>query len=86
MTNDLHRDDSDVVEVIGAQAKGPALILCEHASNFIPAQYQGLGLSAEAQQSHAAWDPGARAVALTLASALNAPMVAARVRCPAIAT
>ena len=70
MTNDLHRDDSDVVEVIDAQATGPALILCEHASNFIPARFQGLGLSAEAQQSHAAWDPGARAVALTLATAL----------------
>lgn len=79
MTNDLHRDDSDAVEVIDAQATGPALILCEHASNFIPARFQGLGLSAEAQQSHAAWDPGARAVALTLANALNAPMVAARV-------
>lgn len=79
MTTNLHGDDSDVVEVIDAQATGPALILCEHASNFIPARYQGLGLSAEAQQSHAAWDPGARAVALTLAKALNAPMVAAKV-------
>lgn len=79
MTSELNSDDSDVVEVIGAQANGPALILCEHASHHIPAQYQGLGLSAEAQQSHAAWDPGARAVALALAKALNAPMVAAKV-------
>ncbi|MGX0977069.1 putative N-formylglutamate amidohydrolase [Roseovarius sp. MBR-51] len=79
MASDLNRDDSDVVEVIGAEAKGPALILCEHASNVIPAQYQGLGLSAEARQSHAAWDPGARAVAFALAKTLNAPMVAAKV-------
>lgn len=79
MSSDLNRDDSDVAEIMGAQAAGPALILCEHASNHIPARYAGLGLSAEARESHAAWDPGARAVALHLAQALDSPMVAARV-------
>ncbi|ARE83715.1 N-formylglutamate amidohydrolase [Roseovarius mucosus] len=79
MTRNLNWDDSDVVEVIGAQANGPVLILCEHASNVIPAQYGGLGLSAEARSSHAAWDPGARAVAVQLAEALCSPMVAATV-------
>jgi len=71
-------DEPDVVEVIGAPVEGSALILCEHASHHIPARYHGLGLSASARQSHAAWDPGARAVALHLARALHAPLVAAR--------
>ena len=79
MSGDLHWNDPDAVEVIGAQAKGPALILCEHASNHIPARYDGLGLDDAARASHAAWDPGARAVAMHLAEALRSPMVAARV-------
>ncbi len=79
MASELIRDDSDVVEVIGAQADGPVLILCEHASNHIPFRYAGLGLNAKARASHAAWDPGARAVALQLAKALASPMVAARI-------
>lgn len=79
MSGDLNSDDSDVVEAFGVVADGPALILCEHASNHIPPRYAGLGLDAEARQSHAAWDPGARAVALHLAQALSSPMVAARV-------
>lgn len=79
MSDNLNRDDSDVVEVVGIAAEGPALILCEHASNHIPTRYAGLGLSAADRQSHAAWDPGARTVALHLARALASPMVAARV-------
>jgi predicted N-formylglutamate amidohydrolase len=79
MSDNLNKDDSEVVEEFGVAADGPALILCEHASNHIPARYADLGLDAEARQSHAAWDPGARAVALHLAQALSSPMVAARV-------
>ncbi|WP_297770753.1 N-formylglutamate amidohydrolase [uncultured Roseovarius sp.] len=79
MPKGLSRDDSAVVEIMDPQAEGPALFLCEHASNEIPAHYAGLGLDAQARQSHAAWDPGARAVALHLAQACHAPMVAARV-------
>lgn len=66
-------------EIVARDADGPALILCEHASNRIPQRYGGLGLARDAGESHAAWDPGARDVALGLARALNSPMVAARV-------
>lgn len=68
-----------VVEIIGADARGAALILCEHAAHDIPARYAGLGLSAETAVSHAAWDPGARDLALDLARRLNATAIAARV-------
>ena len=69
----------DVVEVIGEGAPGAALILCEHASHRIPAAYGGLGLSPEAAVSHAAWDPGARDLALHLARSLEATLVASTV-------
>ncbi|MGR3762178.1 N-formylglutamate amidohydrolase [Roseobacteraceae bacterium NS-SX3] len=70
---------SEAVEVVNAGGTGQALILCEHASNRIPSRYDGLGLAAGALDSHAAWDPGARAVALGLSQALDAPLVASRV-------
>ncbi|WP_353473862.1 N-formylglutamate amidohydrolase [Salipiger sp. H15] len=59
--------------------RGPALFLCEHASNAIPARYAGLGLRDEDRASHAAWDPGALALAKRLAEALDAPLVAGTV-------
>ena len=37
----------------------PYVLLCEHASNFIPAEYAGLGLPESELQRHIAWDIGA---------------------------
>ena len=68
-----------VVEIVNRAGSGAAVILCEHASNHIPERYNGLGLRAEDIDSHAAWDLGARATALRLAEALDAPLLASRV-------
>lgn len=67
------------VEVRNESGDGPFLLVCEHASNVIPAEYDALGLDAAALRSHIAWDPGALAVADELARLLDAPLVAARV-------
>lgn len=72
-------EEKQSVEISNQGGNGPVVILCEHAASHIPEQYQGLGLAAEHRQSHAAWDPGARAVALKLSAALDAPMIASRV-------
>lgn len=75
-------DDDDragAVRVINGCGKGGVLLLCEHASAHIPARYAGLGLRADWRDSHAAWDPGALALAQVLSSALNAPLVAGAV-------
>jgi len=69
----------DVIEVENADASGAALILCEHASARIPAEYGGLGLTDEAASSHAAWDPGARDLALHLMRCLDGTLVASTV-------
>ncbi|MFX0546018.1 N-formylglutamate amidohydrolase [Roseovarius sp. S1116L3] len=81
MTGDIsgQSQDQDVVEVIDEGGAGAALILCEHASHRIPAEYDGLGLSDEAAISHAAWDPGARDLALNLMRQLNGTLVASTV-------
>lgn len=67
------------VEIIRADGAGPVVFACEHASRVIPAAYGDLGLSAAARVSHAAWDIGARDLALALSDAFDAPLIAAGV-------
>jgi len=51
------------------------LIVCEHAANAVPVEFDDLGLDEAARSSHIAWDPGALAVAVRLAEILDAPLV-----------
>lgn len=67
------------VEVINADGASSIVLVCEHASNHIPASFNHLGLPPEHRDSHAAWDPGALGVARALSDALDASLVAGRV-------
>jgi len=69
----------DVVEVVNPSGDGRCLIVCEHASHFIPPELGDLGLPSELLQSHIAWDPGALPVAKALAGNLDATLVAQRI-------
>jgi predicted N-formylglutamate amidohydrolase len=51
------------------------VVTAEHASSKIPDRYRGLGLSADQQQSHIAWDEGSKALAREIARQLSAPLV-----------
>lgn len=53
------------------------LIVCDHASAFIPASLGTLGLSDEDRASHIAWDIGAALVTRRLARCLGCPAVLA---------
>ncbi|KIN63375.1 putative N-formylglutamate amidohydrolase [Sulfitobacter noctilucicola] len=78
--NQLNQQTSDeVVEVINPGGAGSVVLVCEHASPFIPPEFNNLGLDADALNSHAAWDPGALAVARIMATELDAVLVASRV-------
>ena len=68
-----------VVEVLNPEGQGRVVVICEHASHHIPDEYNGLGLSESDSQSHAAWDPGARAVSILLSEVLDAPVIASTV-------
>jgi len=70
------KQSSTVVEVLNPDAIGPVVLVCEHASAHIPEAYNNLGLSPAMRNSHAVWDPGARALAVRLSILLNAPLVA----------
>ncbi len=63
--------------VDNAQGRAPLLLVCEHASRFIPDEFSGLGLSEHQLREHIAWDIGAFALARRMAQALDAPLVAA---------
>ncbi|MFC3135596.1 N-formylglutamate amidohydrolase [Microbaculum marinum] len=54
------------------------LILCDHASNALPAEYGDLGLPPEEFERHIAYDIGAAAVTRRLARQLGAPAVMSR--------
>lgn len=75
----LELSPTEVVETLNPDGQGAFVLVCEHASNHIPAALSRLGLSDDALSSHIAWDPGARAVAQTLSQDLDSPLVAAGV-------
>jgi predicted N-formylglutamate amidohydrolase len=62
----------DPVEILSPQGRSPIVLLCEHASNYIPPEYAGLGVSPAELQRHIAWDIGAADVARHLARTLDA--------------
>lgn len=72
----LHTFDAEhPVAILGNDAEGDVLLLCEHASNKIPAALDHLGVSEDVQNSHVAWDPGALGVAKELLTPLKAQLI-----------
>ena len=69
------------LQVARLDGGGPAsvLLVCEHASNALPARFGSLGLDDRQRASHIAWDLGALDLALALASRLGAPLLRALV-------
>lgn len=63
------------VAIERAEAPSPLVLVCDHASNHLPARYGSLGLRAEDLLRHFAWDPGALALGRCLSELLNAPLV-----------
>ena len=79
MNHARHSTSDDLVIVENAQGRSCVVIVCEHASCYIPDAYNSLGLAADALHSHAAWDPGALGVARGMSAQLDAILVASGV-------
>ena len=67
--------DPQPVTVVNAAGVSPVVLLCEHASNHIPAPYARLGLTQADLQRHIAYDIGAADVARELSLRLDAPLI-----------
>ena len=61
--------------LVNEAGAAPMVIICDHASNRVPAGYGDLGLPAEAFERHIAWDIGAAAITEILARRFNAPAI-----------
>ncbi len=68
-------NEAEPVAVENSSGKGSVLLVCEHASQTLPARFGTLGLGSDLLQSHIAWDPGALAVSRLLSESLDATLV-----------
>lgn len=66
---------SDAFHILNPEGAAHFLLLCDHASAYIPPAYDGLGLGTELLDRHIACDIGAANVTTALAEKLNAPAV-----------
>jgi len=62
-------------QVYNLKGKSRAIILCDHASNYIPSKYKSLGLGKNEIYRHIGWDIGAALVAKKIANRLNATLI-----------
>lgn len=63
------------VELLNQSGASSVLLICEHASNFIPDEFGSLGLNEDVKKSHIAWDPGALGVTQHLSEMLDAQAI-----------
>jgi predicted N-formylglutamate amidohydrolase len=71
----LGPDDPPAFELVNADGRSSAVLVCDHASNRVPQRLGNLGLDAAQLTEHIAWDPGAAEVARLLSEQLDAPLV-----------
>lgn len=69
----MSNTDRAAVETLNLNGTSPVVLLCEHASNFIPAEYEDLGLAPAELERHIAWDIGVADVTRRLSQLLDAP-------------
>ena len=62
-------------ELFNPGGKPRLLFVCDHASNYIPAELKGLGLAPDLLGTHIAYDIGAAEVTRQMAQAFDAPAV-----------
>lgn len=71
----LAPDEPRPFELFNAAGRAPLLLLCDHATRFIPRALDSLGLDEAALTRHIAWDIGIAEVTRQLARRLDAPAV-----------
>lgn len=73
----LGADDPPAFSIVNEAGRAPILLVCDHASNRVPARLNGLGLSDAERARHIGWDIGAAEAARFLAAELDAPLILA---------
>ena len=68
-------EQQSVARLINGSGRGKVVLVCEHASHYIPPEYEHLGLEDDLLRSHIAWDPGALDTAVHMSALLDSPLV-----------
>lgn len=71
----LAPDEPEPYEIYNKAGRAPVLLLCDHATRFLPRALAGLGLSEAELSRHIAWDIGIADVTRAVAERLDAPAV-----------
>jgi predicted N-formylglutamate amidohydrolase len=71
-------DGGEAFEIIAGPATAGVLVMADHASNAMPAEYGGLGMPAAELRRHIAFDIGIAPMARALAARLGCPAVLSR--------
>jgi predicted N-formylglutamate amidohydrolase len=71
----LSASEPAAVEIVNEQGRSDLVLVCDHASNRVPACLNKLGLNDAQLADHIGWDPGAAGVARLLAQQLDAPLL-----------
>lgn len=66
-----------IVSVLNPGGRSPGLLVCEHASNYIPEEFQGLGVSPIHADKHWFYDIGTENVTRQLSADLDATAILA---------
>ncbi|MEO1197680.1 MAG: N-formylglutamate amidohydrolase [Pseudomonadota bacterium] len=74
----LTEDQFDPVEEISGAIDSGLLLLCDHASNALPARYGSLGLPRSELERHIGYDIGVAPITRALSERLNAPALLTR--------
>jgi predicted N-formylglutamate amidohydrolase len=72
LAQDAATDWPAAAEVLNENGGSPFVLICEHASNHIPAEYRKLGLDDRELTRHIAWDIGAAEVTRALSERIDA--------------
>jgi len=72
MRNASGKSDPPPVTIVNPDGEAPFVLVCEHASNYIPARYGVLGLPESELLRHIAWDVGAAGLTRGLSERLDA--------------
>lgn len=67
-------DGPPAVTLVNPAGNSRCVLICEHASRFIPPEYANLGLPEAELGRHIAWDIGAAELARRLSALLDAPL------------
>ncbi|MCK5423797.1 MAG: N-formylglutamate amidohydrolase [Emcibacter sp.] len=64
-------------EVLNPKGMANIILICEHASNYIPQEYDNLGLESDFLDKHIAWDIGMEQLTRQMSERLDAPAIIA---------